>query len=57
MPVKPWIEKNIKNLNLLISMACQPLSRLAAGLSNTEISGFNTSMPNSLSIYTKVNPS
>jgi len=55
--VNPLIKKNFKNFNLLI---LQPyytfLGSSPGGLSKAVISGFNTPMPEFLSIYPKVNP-
>ena len=56
MPVKPPIKKNLKKFNLLIPQAYCRSPSTVSGLSKAEISGFNTPMPEFLSIYPKVNP-
>lgn len=54
--VKPRIKKKFKKFNLLIPQAyCLHLDA-PLGLSKADISGFNTPMPEFLSIYPKVNP-
>jgi len=54
--VNPLIEKNFKKFNLLIPQACSCSPETPVGLSKADISGFNTPMPEFLSIYPKVNP-
>lgn len=54
--VKPLIEKKFKKFNLLIPQAYCFAPDMPLGLSKADISGFNTPMPEFLSIYPKVNP-
>ncbi len=54
--VKPPSEKNFKKFNLLIPLAYYCSADAAVGLSKADISGFNTPMPEFISIYPKVNP-
>ncbi|CAI8711463.1 MULTISPECIES: hypothetical protein [Pseudomonas] len=56
MAVKPLIEKKFKKFNPLIPRAYFRSADTASGLSKADISGFNTSMPEFISIYPKVNP-
>ena len=56
MAVNPPIEKNFKKFNLLIPQAYRRSLDMPLGLSKADISGFNTPMPEFLSIYPKVNP-
>ena len=54
--VKPRIKKKFKKFNLLIPQAYCLHFDAPLGLSKADISGFNTPMPEFLSIYPKVNP-
>ncbi|HGM5583501.1 TPA: hypothetical protein ACKP22_005239, partial [Pseudomonas putida] len=54
--VKPRIEKNFKKFKLLIPVTYSRCRGAPQGLSKAKISGFNTPMPEFLSIYPKVNP-
>ena len=56
-PVKPLAKKNMQMFNALIPQCFCVRTDLLAGLSKPEISGFNTPMPHSPYIDTKVNPS
>ncbi len=56
MAVKPPNEKNFKKFNLLIPWAYCRAMDVLPGLSKADISGFNTPMPEFISIYPKVNP-
>ncbi len=53
---KPPRRKNFKKFNLLIPQAYSCSPEAPVGLSKADISGFNTPMPEFLSIYPKVNP-
>ena len=54
---KPPNQKKFQKIQLVDSSALLRLPRLiAGGLSKADISGFNTPMPEFLSIYPKVNP-
>jgi len=54
--VNPLSKKNFKKFNLLIPQAYSCPPEVPVGLSKADISGFNTPMPEFLSIYPKVNP-
>ncbi len=56
MAVKPPNEKKFKKFNLLIPWAYCRAKDVLPGLSKADISGFNTPMPEFISIYPKVNP-
>jgi len=54
--VNPQSKKNFKKFNLLIPQAYSCSPGMPVGLSKADISGFNTPMPEFISIYPKVNP-